>query len=95
MVSAEAMAKDIQVHWPRDLNSQVNTDRFLVVQDPKQALQMTDAVALLTEWDEVQGYDYANIFDQMLKPVFILDGRRLLDKTALKKQGFKVYTIGD
>jgi len=50
---------------------------------------------VLTEWDEFKSYDYARIFDQMLKPAFIFDGRRLLDKTALKEQGFKVYTIGE
>jgi len=31
----------------------------------------------------------------MLKPAFIFDGRRLLDKIALKDQGFKVYTLGE
>ena len=71
-------------------------ERYLkVVSDPYQAADKAHAIAVLTEWDEFKGYDYARIFDQMLKPAFIFDGRRLLDKNALKEQGFKVYTIGE
>jgi UDPglucose 6-dehydrogenase len=66
-----------------------------VVNDPYEAADKAHAIAVLTEWDEFKGYDYAHIFNQMLKPAFIFDGRRLLDKTALKQQGFKVYTIGE
>jgi UDPglucose 6-dehydrogenase len=72
MVSAEAMAKDIQAHWPTDLKAQVNTDRFAVVKDPKQALQMTDAVAILTEWEVFKSYSFKGM------PIF--DGRNILDK---------------
>ena len=70
MVSAEAIAKDIQAHWPTDLKTQVSTDRFTVVQDPKQALQTADAVAILTEWEVFKSYSFKG------KPIF--DGRNLL-----------------
>ena len=72
MVSAEAMTKDIKAYWPTNLNLQVNTDRFTVVQDPKQTLQMADAVAILTEWEVFKSYSFKG------KPIF--DGRNLLDK---------------
>jgi len=71
-------------------------ERYLtVVNNPYEAAEKAHAITVLTEWDEFKGYDYARIFNQMLKPAFIFDGRRLLDKTALKQQGFKVYTIGE
>jgi UDPglucose 6-dehydrogenase len=74
MVSAEAMTKDIQAYWPTDLEAQVSTDRFTVVQDPKQALKTTDAIAILTEWKAFKSYSFKGI------PVF--DGRNLLDKQS-------------
>jgi len=74
MVGAEAMTKDVQAYWPTDLEAQVNTDRFVVVQDPKQALQMANAVAILTEWKAFKSYSFKE------KPIF--DGRNLLDKQS-------------
>lgn len=66
-----------------------------MVNDPYEATDKANVITVLTEWDEFKAYDYARIFNQMLKPAFIFDGRRLLDKTALKVKGFKVYTIGE
>lgn len=65
------------------------------VNDPYEASNKAHAIAILTEWDEFKSYDYSHIYEQMLKPAFIFDGRRLLDKTKLKNQGFKIYTIGN
>lgn len=41
-----------------------------------------------------QSYDYKKIFDNMLKPAFIFDGRMILDHSKLQETGFRVYTIG-
>jgi UDPglucose 6-dehydrogenase len=71
-------------------------ERYLnVVNDPYEAANKAHAIALLTDWDEFKEYDYARIFNQMLKPAFLFDGRRFLDKATHIKQGFKVYTIGE
>jgi len=92
-VSRAQMLSDLNYLGTR---SPEENERYLtVVNDPYEATDKAHAIAVLTEWDEFKSYDYARIFDQMLKPSFIFDGRRLLDKTALKEQGFKVYTIGE
>jgi UDPglucose 6-dehydrogenase len=92
-VSRAQMLSDLNYLGTR---SPEENERYLkVVSDPYEATDKAHAIAVLTEWDEFKSYDYARIFDQMLKPAFIFDGRRLLDKTALKEQGFKVYTIGE
>ena len=92
-VSRAQMLSDLNYLGTR---SPEENERYLtVVSDPYEAADKAHAIAVLTEWDEFKSYDYARIFDQMLKPAFIFDGRRLLNKTALKEQGFKVYTIGE
>jgi UDPglucose 6-dehydrogenase len=48
----------------------------------------------LTEWDEFKTYDWQKIYDHMLKPAFIFDGRNILDGEKLKQIGFHYQAIG-
>ena len=92
-VSKAKMLSDLNYLATR---SPEENERYLkVVKDPYDAADKAHAIAVLTEWDEFKSYDYRRIFEVMFKPAFIFDGRRLLDKTTLKEQGFKVYTIGE
>jgi UDPglucose 6-dehydrogenase len=52
------------------------------------------AVAVLTEWDEFKEYDWQKIYDSMLKPAFVFDGRNLLDSAKLREIGFIYQAIG-
>ncbi|AWW29052.1 nucleotide sugar dehydrogenase [Echinicola strongylocentroti] len=61
---------------------------------PYEACKGAHAVAVLTEWDEFVDYDWQKIYDNMLKPAQVFDGRSVLDKQKLKDIGFRVYTIG-
>ncbi|MDI1315668.1 UDP-glucose 6-dehydrogenase [Flavobacterium sp.] len=58
------------------------------------ACKNAHAVAVLTEWDEFNEYDWQKIYDAMLKPAFIFDGRNLLDGDKLKSIGFIYQSIG-
>ncbi|GGW50892.1 nucleotide sugar dehydrogenase [Arenibacter certesii] len=66
-----------------------------VTNDPTLATQDAHAIAILTEWDEFKTYDWSLIYENMLKPAFIFDGRRLLNKGELTQIGFKYYKIGE
>ncbi len=65
-----------------------------VVNDPIKASEQAHAIAILTEWDEFKTYDWNAIYDKMLKPAFVFDGRRLLEKDTMEKIGFEYYKIG-
>ncbi len=52
------------------------------------------AIAVLTEWDEFKDYDWQKIYDSMLKPAFVFDGRNVLDGEKLRKIGFEYQGIG-
>jgi UDPglucose 6-dehydrogenase len=69
-------------------------DRVTIVNTAYKACKNSHAVAILTEWIEFINLDWNAVYDGMLKPAFLFDGRRLLEKTELKKVGFKVFTIG-
>jgi UDPglucose 6-dehydrogenase len=62
--------------------------------DPYEACKDAHAIAVLSEWDEFSSYDWQRIFDGMLKPAFVFDGRNLLDDKQLKEIGFIVYSLG-
>ena len=75
-------------------SSQDNINLITTLNDPYETCKATHAVAVLTEWDEFKAYDWKKIYDSMLKPAFIFDGRSILNVQVLEKIGFKVYSIG-
>jgi UDPglucose 6-dehydrogenase len=71
-----------------------NRKLLTVCTNPYEAAKGAHAIAVLTEWDEFKTYDWQRIFDSMLKPAHIFDGRNVLDHKELINIGFKVKAIG-
>ena len=80
-----------QIH--RDLGSEFR-DQIKICDDPYEAVENAHAVAILTEWDQFKDLDYQKIFDKMMKPAFLFDGRSVIDRGELRDIGFRVYSIG-
>lgn len=92
-VTRAQMLNDLNQLGTRTLEE---NERYLAVSnDPYQASDAAHAIALLTEWDQFKTLDYERIYEKMLKPAFVFDGRRLLDREQLKSLGFRMYTIGE
>lgn len=75
-----------------DLSDVVNSIEFN--DDPYSAADQAHAIAIMTEWAVYKSLDYRRIYDSMIKPAFIFDGRNLLDHEELYSIGFNVYPIG-
>ena len=71
-----------------------NQKQLTAYQNPYDACNGAHAVAVLTEWDEFKSYDWQKIYDAMLKPAFVFDGRNILDHKALEQIGFVYRAIG-
>ncbi len=65
-----------------------------ICSDPYAAANKSHALVALTEWDEFQTLDMGRIYELMLKPAFVFDGRDILPAEDLKGHGFEVFTIG-
>ncbi|WP_421919709.1 UDP-glucose 6-dehydrogenase [Marinifilum sp.] len=65
-----------------------------VHKDPYTAMESAHAIAVLTEWDEFKTYDWGKVYNEMLKPAFVFDGRNIVDKDQLDVIGFEIYNIG-
>ncbi|WP_333808747.1 UDP-glucose 6-dehydrogenase [Flavobacterium sp.] len=71
-----------------------NKQGVQVMTNAYDACQNAHAIAVLTEWDEFKTQDWQKIYDNMLKPAFIFDGRNILNKEELEKIGFIYQGIG-
>jgi UDPglucose 6-dehydrogenase len=91
-VEAEQMYSDLDYLNTR--SSEENKALVTAVSDPYEACKDAHAVAVLTEWDEFKTYDWQKIYDSMLKPAWVFDGRNIVDTVHLKAIGFRVYSIG-
>jgi UDPglucose 6-dehydrogenase len=67
---------------------------LVVVKTAQEACQGAHAVAVLTEWDEFKDLDFQKIYDGMLKPAFLFDGRNILPHSKLREIGFSLFAIG-
>ncbi len=63
-------------------------------ENPYKAATGCDAISVMTEWEIYRGLDFKRIFESMVKPAFIFDGRNILDHKKLFEIGFNVYPIG-
>lgn len=66
-----------------------------VVSSPMEACKNAHAVAVLTEWTEFKELNWQKVYDSMLKPAFLFDGRRLLEPKTKVEIGFDFYAIGN
>ncbi|WP_411766115.1 nucleotide sugar dehydrogenase [Winogradskyella sp. A3E31] len=78
----------------KDINNNNSEDLLKVKKNPYQVADKAHAIAILTEWDEFMDYDWQKIYDSMLKPAFVFDGRGILDTNKLENIGFVCYKIG-
>ncbi|KAI8467953.1 MAG: UDP-glucose dehydrogenase [Monoraphidium minutum] len=91
-LSAPKYAWDRPHGWTKSENHIM--ENVQAVTDPYACAEGSHAICVLTEWDEFKGYDYQRMYDSMVKPAFVFDGRNILDHAALRKVGFVVYALG-
>ncbi|WP_396161765.1 UDP-glucose 6-dehydrogenase [Flavobacterium sp.] len=78
-----------------ETRSQAENQKLLTAySNPYEACHGAHAIAVLTEWDEFRDYDWNKIYESMLKPAFVFDGRNILDKRKLEDIGFVYKAIG-
>ncbi|MBI6119760.1 UDP-glucose 6-dehydrogenase [Salegentibacter maritimus] len=91
-VKTEQIYADLDYLNTRSLEE--NRARVTVVDGAYEATKDAHAVAVLTEWDEFKELDWQKIYKEMLKPAFLFDGRRLLERKTKEGIGFEFYAIG-
>jgi UDPglucose 6-dehydrogenase len=86
-VSAREIRHDV-------LGSDREDARLTVAKSAYDAADGAHAIAVVTEWDEFKGLDFAKIYSRMHQPAFVFDGRNILDLAKLKELGFRACGVG-
>jgi len=63
--------------------------------EPCTAADGAHAIVIATEWDDYLYLDWQDIFNRMMTPASIFDGRNILDQVSLERTGFKYHSIGN
>jgi UDPglucose 6-dehydrogenase len=66
---------------------------FTLAKSAYEAAQGTDALAIVTEWQEFRSPDFDRL-KQILKAPVIFDGRNLYEPSMLSRFGLTYYAIG-
>ena len=68
-------------------------DSIKYVNEPYNALENSEALILMTEWNEFRNPNFDKIKALLKNPV-VFDGRNVYDVIKMKEQGFEYYSIG-
>ncbi|MEM7602967.1 MAG: UDP binding domain-containing protein, partial [Verrucomicrobiota bacterium] len=78
----------------RDLDLEEGDEHIEICSSADTAVAGANAILVITEWDEFKELDFEALYESMVKPAWIFDGRNLLDHGKLREIGFKVRAIG-
>ena len=99
-VSSDQIAKDLNCvplkNNERTLSPSIeNEGTWIYCQDIYEATNETDAVLILTEWQEYFSINWEKVSKKMRKPSWVFDARSILDPAQLKKYNLHFWRIGD
>ena len=68
-------------------------DKIILCDNQYDAIEGTDALAVVTEWNVFRTPDYDRIMSSLREPV-VFDGRNVFDPVDMKERGFVYSSIG-
>ena len=71
-----------------------NRELLKPMNNPYEACKDVHAIAIMTEWDEFKDYDWLRIYNNMMKPAFVFDGRNIMNPHKMEQIGFKYFGVG-
>ncbi|MCA9215269.1 MAG: UDP-glucose/GDP-mannose dehydrogenase family protein, partial [Planctomycetales bacterium] len=86
---------EVCVHDPEAIENvrAICGDRIAYTQEPMEALNQADALAIATEWSVYRTPDFSEMITRMKSPV-VFDGRNLYKPADMADAGFSYYSIG-
>lgn len=89
------LGADVHVHDPEAIGNvrEIYGDRLSYHDEPMDAINRADALAIATEWSVYRTPDFSEMATRMNAPV-IFDGRNLYKPGDMAEAGFTYYSIG-
>ena len=93
-VNSFQIARDLNLKENhKELNSEFGYWKFS--KDIYEAVQDSDAIVLLTEWNEYKDLDWARISKKMRSPSWVFDTRSISNDIKIKKAGLNYWCLGN
>jgi UDPglucose 6-dehydrogenase len=85
----------LKVYDPKAMDNakEIFKDKIEYCKTPFDCLKNSEALIVLTEWNEFRNPDFKSIGELMSKKI-IFDGRNIYDPIKVKNEGFEYYGIG-
>jgi len=89
VISDPKALKNAAIDLAQDQGSKIS-----YIEDPYLAASGCHALVILTDWELYKKLDFQKIYNSMVKPTFLFDGRNAIDHKKCFDFGFNVYPIG-
>ena len=86
----------VKAHDPEAMKvaqAELGSDAIEYYEDPYEALNESDALAIVTEWKAFRSPDFSRLKNSLKTPI-IFDGRNLFDSKAIGLSGIEYHSIG-
>ena len=95
-VKPSQISVDLGAENQRFQNKENNLEgRWQFFENIKDIFDETDAVVVLTEWDEYKNINWERVSQNMRKPSWVFDARSILNKNDIKNSDLNFWRIGD
>ena len=71
-----------------------NWNSWTACENILEAINMADAVIILTEWNEYKSIDWGRVSILMRKPAWVFDTRSILNGEVIEKYGLSYWSLG-
>ena len=79
---------------PADINNNFNDGNWAYANSIAEACESSDALIILTEWEEFRDLNWKDIKSKMRSPTWIFDTRSIVNIDEARKFGFKIWSVG-
>ena len=95
MVSEKRIISDVRNQLDLDNFRKSSSKELLsnlyITKNINEAIKKTEAILILTEWDEFKDYNWERIIKQTAQNLYIFDTRNIIDKSITRK----LYSVGN
>ena len=89
----------LKIYDPKVKKSQIskniNSSNWIYVKNIRESIENSNAVIIMTEWDEFRNIDWSSLFDLMKKPPWVFDTRSITNIEEARKCGFNIWVVGN
>ena len=92
-VSKFQISNDLSLEEKKD-GSNIKDSSWSYYEDLLSIAENSDALVILTEWEEFSKIDWERISKLMRSPAWLFDTRGIVDKESVTRSGMKIWQIG-